>query len=123
MQQVMMDHGASFRDAAGLEKALSIIRSLKERYQEIKIDDKGSRFNSDLLEALELECLLGISEAVVLCAKARKESRGAHYREDFPERNDENYLQHTLIQRTEDEPRLFYKLVKIMRFEPKPRTY
>lgn len=123
MQEVMMDHCAAFRDAEGLEKALTTIRYLKERSQEVSIDNKGSNFNSDLLEALELECLLNLSEVVVLSAKAREESRGAHCREDFPDRDDENYLQHTLVRRTESEPRVFYKPVTITRFEPKPRTY
>ena len=89
----------------------------------MSIDYKGSNFNSDLLEALELECLLGLAEIAVLSAKSRQESRGAHSREDYPERNDEEFLQHTLVCKTEGEPRVFYKPVTVTRFEPKPRTY
>lgn len=123
MQQVMMDHCAAFRHAEGLDEALRTIRSLKERYLEVSIDNKGPNFNSDLLEALELECLLGLSEVAVLSASARKESRGAHYREDYPDRDDDNFLKHTLVQKTGGEPRVFHKPVTITRFEPKPRTY
>ncbi|MGA7878453.1 MAG: succinate dehydrogenase flavoprotein subunit [Desulfoferrobacter sp.] len=123
MQGTMMKYCASFRHAEDLSKALDEIRSLQERYREVSIDNKGTRFNSDLLEALELECLLGLSEALAVSAKAREESRGAHYRDDFPDRDDDNFLKHTLIQKTEREPRVFYKPVTITRFEPKPRTY
>jgi succinate dehydrogenase / fumarate reductase flavoprotein subunit len=123
MQEAMMEHCSVFRDAAGLDSALQTIRSLQERYRQVSIDDKGARFNSDLLEALELECLLGLAEVAVVAAKARQESRGSHYREDFPERNDEEFLKHTLISRAAGEPRVFHKPVTITRFEPKPRTY
>ena len=123
MQEAMMEHCSVFRDAAGLDSALQTIRSLQERYREVSIDNKGTRFNSDLLEALELECLLGLAEAVVVSAQARRESRGSHYREDFPERHDEEFLRHTLICRAADGPRVSYKPVTITRFEPKPRTY
>ncbi|MCK8600876.1 succinate dehydrogenase flavoprotein subunit [Desulfoferrobacter suflitae] len=123
LQTTMMRHCASFRNAEELSQALSTIESLQERYRQVTIDNKSPRFNSDLLEALELECLLSLSEAVVVSAKAREESRGAHYREDFPDRDDDNFLQHTLVQMTQQGPRVFYKPVTITRFEPKPRTY
>ena len=123
LQGIMMKDCSVFRNAQDLSKAVSEIRSLQERYRDVSIDNTGSRFNSDLLEALELECLLGLSEALAVSAKAREESRGAHYRDDFPDRDDNNFLKHTLIQKTEQEPRVFYKPVTITRFEPKPRTY
>jgi succinate dehydrogenase / fumarate reductase, flavoprotein subunit len=123
LQRIMLDHCAVFRDAKGLESTAEAVRSLRERYEHVSIDDKGDRFNSDLLEALELECLLGLAQTVVLSAQAREESRGAHYRDDHADRNDEAFLKHTLIQRTETGPRIFYKPVTITRFEPKPRTY
>ena len=123
LQGVMMEHCAVFRHEEGLDKALSEIRTLKEGYRHIAIDNKGARFNSDLLEAFELGGLLELSEAIAMSAKARQESRGAHSREDYPERDDENWLKHTLIQKTQNTSRLFYKPVTITRFEPKPRTY
>ena len=87
------------------------------------IDNPGLRFNTELMEALELESLLGLAEAILLSAMAREESRGAHSREDFPQRDDQNWLKHTLIQKAEDGSRLFYKPVTITKFEPKPRVY
>ncbi|MCK5724131.1 MAG: succinate dehydrogenase/fumarate reductase flavoprotein subunit, partial [Gammaproteobacteria bacterium] len=81
------------------------------------------RFNTDLLEALELESLLGLADVILASAIARKESRGAHFREDYPIRDDKNWLKHTLAQKTDNGPRLFYKPVTITKFEPKPRVY
>ncbi len=123
LQEAMTRYCSVFRDEGSLEKVLSEIKELKERYAQVAIDNKGGRFNTDLLDAIELEGLLGLSEAIVMSAMARKESRGAHYREDFPERADEEWLKHTLIQRTDNEPRISYRPVTITRFQPKPRTY
>jgi succinate dehydrogenase / fumarate reductase, flavoprotein subunit len=123
MQAIMTEACSVFRSREGLGKALEAIGALKKKYGKIAIDDHGLRFNTDLLEALELGSLLHLAEAILLSAEAREESRGAHFREDFPERNDEKWLKHTLVQRTEDGERLFYKPVRITRFEPKPRVY
>lgn len=123
LQQIMTEQCSIFRREEDLSKALAGIGDLKERYKDIAIDDRGLRFNTDLLEAVELEHLLGLSEALVLSAMARQESRGAHFREDYPERNDQEWLKHTLIQKTEDGHRIFYKPAIITRFEPKPRVY
>ena len=87
------------------------------------VDNKGSAFNMDLIEAIELESLLGLGETLLLSALNRQESRGAHFREDFPERDDKNWLKHTLIRKTEQGAEIFYKPVSITRFEPKARTY
>jgi succinate dehydrogenase / fumarate reductase flavoprotein subunit len=75
------------------------------------------------MEVFELESLLGLAEAILVSAQARQESRGAHDREDFPERDDRNWLKHTLVQWTGQGPRIFFKPVTITRFQPKVRTY
>jgi len=123
MQQTMTDLCSVFRNEKDLSQAISHIGSLKERYKSVTVDDKGTAFNADVLETLELESLLGLAEATLACAKARKESRGAHFREDYPERDDANWLKHTLIQQTGQGFRIFFKPVVITRFQPKARTY
>jgi succinate dehydrogenase / fumarate reductase flavoprotein subunit len=106
-----------------MEVALAELRALMERYRDVAVDNRGSVFNTDILEALELESLLALAETILVSAMARKESRGAHFREDYPERDDANWLKHTLLQQTETGPRIFYKPVTITRFQPKARTY
>ena len=123
MQKVMTEYCTVFRNGQGMGKALETIRDLKRRYEAVVVDNRGRCFNTDLLEALELESLLHLAETIVVSAVAREESRGAHYREDFPERDDAQWLKHTLVQKTANGPRLFYKPVTVTRFEPKPRVY
>lgn len=92
-----MDKGAQvFRTEESLLHVMDVIADLRERYKHIHVDDKGKRFNTDLLEAVELGFLLDIAEVVVVAARNRKESRGGHMRDDFPKRDDENYMQHTM---------------------------
>ena len=123
MQDIMTEYCSVYRQKEGLSNAIKVIKSIMDRYEEVAIDNHGLRFNTELLEALELESLLGLAEVILLSALAREESRGAHSREDFPLRDDQNWLKHTLIQKTEDGSRLFYKPVIITKFEPKPRVY
>jgi succinate dehydrogenase / fumarate reductase flavoprotein subunit len=123
LQKIMMDDCSVFRREEGLSRALAEIRRLKEGCERIAVRDPGTRFNSELMEAFELESLLGLAEAILVSAQARQESRGAHYREDFPERDDQHWLKHTLIQRTDAGPRISFKPVTITRFQPKARTY
>jgi succinate dehydrogenase / fumarate reductase flavoprotein subunit len=123
LQKTMMERCSVFRNQEELSQALAEIQTLKERYKKIVVQNHGSRFNSDLMEAFELESLLGLGEAIVVSALARQESRGAHFREDFPDRDDQNWLKHTLIQKTDREPRVFFKPVTVTRFQPKARTY
>ncbi len=123
LQKTMMDHCSVFRNQTGLSQALADIQSLKEKYENIFVRNQGSRYNTDLMEAFELESLLGLAQAIVVSALARQESRGAHSREDYPDRDDQNWLKHTLIQETEKGPRVFFKPVTITRFQPKARTY
>ena len=120
----MTDHVSVFREAPGLDETVKKMRELRERYQNVQIDDKGDIFNLDLLEAFELGCLLDCAYATAACAQNRTESRGAHYREDFPKRNDQEWLKHTFVHLREGDGIEFsYKPVTITRFEPKERTY
>ena len=124
MQEVMMDHVGVFREDAGLRQAVEKVRELKERYRNISIMDKGTVFNTELMEAWELGPLLELAEVTAVCALNRTESRGAHPREDYPQRNDEEWLKHTLAYRTEDgRVDIRYKPVVITKFQPKERVY
>jgi succinate dehydrogenase / fumarate reductase flavoprotein subunit len=123
LQAVMMDNVGVYRDGKLLAAALDKVRELEARHDRISITDGGSVFNTELLEARELGYLLDIAHATVSGALARTESRGAHSREDYPERDDKKWLKHTLAYRGTDGPTLRYKDVSITRFEPKPRTY
>ena len=123
MQEVMMENCSVFRVQDRLSKALTEIRRLQEEHKRVVIDDPGSRFNTDLLEALELESLLGLAEVIIVSALGREESRGAHFREDYPERDDRNWLKHTLIRKTDQGLESSYKPVTITRFQPKARVY
>ncbi len=119
----MMDDCGVFRTDEGLRRLVSLVRELKERYRQARVQDTGTVFNTDLLEAREVGYLLDCAEATVASALARTESRGAHFREDHPERDDAGWLKHSLAYRAEGAPLLAYKPVTITRFEPKPRTY
>lgn len=114
-----------FRDEERLTSALHKVKELQERYKSARIMDKSGRFNTELLGAIETEHLLTFSEVVVVSGMARTESRGAHYRTDYPGRDDENWLKHTMARKDEDEPKLSYKSVNIdwERFPPQERKY
>jgi succinate dehydrogenase / fumarate reductase flavoprotein subunit len=121
MQSVMMDHCSVFRNEENLKKGLLDIRSLKNRYSDIDIVDKGGNFNYELMEAIELGNQLDLAEVIIFSALFRKESRGAHFREDFPVRDDINFLKHTFV--FSKGPEVRYKPVKITRFQPEERVY
>jgi len=124
LRQVMMSGVGVFRTEELISDALKKVRELKERFAHIRITDKGKRFNQDLLEAWEVGNLLDIAEVTTVSALARKESRGAHSREDYPDRDDHNWLKHTLAYREEDGSiRLEYKPVVITKWQPKARVY
>ena len=123
LQEMMMDNVGVFRIEEQMQAAAAKVRQLQERYRQVSLQDKGSTFNTELLETIELGYLLDLAEVTAKSALARQESRGAHSREDFPERDDENWLKHTLAYRTDKGVELKYKPVSITRFEPKPRTY
>jgi len=123
LQSEMMDKCSVFRNEQTLKAARKKLKELKERYTRIRLTDRSKTFNTDLQEAIELGFLLEVAESIVESAFARRESRGAHYREDFPHRDDQNWLQHTLICKTDEGIRLDYKPVVITKFQPKERKY
>jgi succinate dehydrogenase flavoprotein subunit len=121
--RTMNEYVAVFRDQAGLDKALEVVRRLKEEEKASYIDDRGTIFNQDVLGAIELGYMLDCAEAIVLGALERRESRGAQYRTDFPERNDEDWLKHIDISRNGGDPELTYSPVTITQWQPQERTY
>jgi succinate dehydrogenase / fumarate reductase flavoprotein subunit len=124
MQETMMEHVSVFRQNEGLAKALEKIKELKTRYQEVALQDKGNCFNRDLLDVIELGHLLDLAEVITMGALYRQESRGAHSREDFPDRDDDNFLCHTLVRYVPgQESQIFSKPVSITKFQPKERKY
>lgn len=125
MQNTMMDNVGVFREAKNMQKAIDEIRELKDSFQtDLKIDDHGLKFNSDVLEAWELGCLLDVSQVTAASAINRPESRGAHAREDFQTRDDANWLKHTLICQDEyGKVNINYKDVVIKQYQPKERVY
>ncbi|OLD60738.1 MAG: fumarate reductase (quinol) flavoprotein subunit [Armatimonadetes bacterium 13_1_40CM_3_65_7] len=120
-----MDAGAGvFRTKEGLEKLTRQLGSLRDRFEKIKIEDSSRTFNTELTAALELDFMLEVAESIAYSALAREESRGAHARRDFPERDDAKWLKHTVAFRTDDPaPRLEYQDVRITNFKPQARTY
>lgn len=125
MQQVMSGDVGVFRVEEGMQEAVDTIRGLKEKYRnDLRIDDRGQVFNYDLLEAWELGALLDVAEVTAVSALNRKESRGAHSRNDHQKRDDENWLKHTFATRKPDgKLELTYKPVVITKYEPKERVY
>jgi succinate dehydrogenase / fumarate reductase flavoprotein subunit len=124
LQESMMENVSVFRQKNRLKKALDKIKRLKKRYQNLFLKDKGNCFNRDLLDAIELGHLLDLAEVITRGAIYREESRGAHFREDFPNRDDKNFLVHTMTRCDKDRgPRIFTKPVVITQFEPKERKY
>ncbi|WP_086839711.1 succinate dehydrogenase flavoprotein subunit [Amycolatopsis kentuckyensis] len=127
MQQTMDSHASVYRTEDTLKQALTDIQALKERYQRITVSDKGKRYNTDLLEAVELGFLLELAEVLIVGALARKESRGGHAREDYPTRDDTNFMRHTMAYKQgsglSSDIRLDYKPVTFTRYEPMERKY
>jgi succinate dehydrogenase / fumarate reductase flavoprotein subunit len=124
MAALMMDQVSVFRTEQGLQEALAGLRGLKQRYQRIRLSDKGKRFNREIFDVLELGYMLDLAEAITVGALFRKESRGAHSREDYPRRDDINFLVHTLLRfDAADGPRIFTRPVTITRFQPQERKY
>jgi succinate dehydrogenase / fumarate reductase flavoprotein subunit len=132
LQDTMDRNVQVFRTEASMKEALGVIDELKERYANVVVQDKGKRFNTDLLEAVELGFLIELAEVITLGALARKESRGGHFREDYTARDDVNFMRHTMAYRAPitdgshefaDEIRLDYKPVTVTRYQPMERKY
>jgi succinate dehydrogenase / fumarate reductase flavoprotein subunit len=131
LQETMDAKAQVFRTDESLKDVTDTIHSLRERYRNIGVQDKGRRFNTDLLEAVELGFLLDLAEVVVYSARNRKESRGGHMRDDYPNRDDETYMKHTMAYLSgdalsadaADHIRLDWKPVTITRYQPMERKY
>jgi succinate dehydrogenase / fumarate reductase, flavoprotein subunit len=121
--ETMDRYVAVFRDEAGINTALETVQRLKEEAESCYIDDKGSVFNQDVLGAIELRFMLENAECTCVAALHRTESRGAQFRTDFPERNDDEWLKHIDLARTDDGPEISYSEVTMTQWEPKERTY
>jgi succinate dehydrogenase / fumarate reductase, flavoprotein subunit len=127
--QATMDINAQvYRTEGSLKQALADVEGLKVRYADVSVQDKGRRFNTDLLEAVELGFLLDLAEVLVTSALARNESRGGHFREDYPTRDDVNFMRHTMayLEHADDGTsriRLDYKPVIETRYKPMERKY
>ena len=123
MQIAMMEKVGIYRSAKDMQMAVDQIQNLLERYEQVRAQDTGRAFNTDLLELIELRNLLDLSLLTAASALNRQESRGAHSREDFPDRDDDNWLKHSLAYLDGDTVRIEYKRVDTSIWEPKPRTY
>ncbi|WP_136706670.1 succinate dehydrogenase flavoprotein subunit [Agromyces sp. H66] len=131
LQDEMDKNAQVFRTDESLAHVTEVIARLRERYRNVAVQDKGKRFNTDLLEAVELGFLLDLAEVVVFSARNRKESRGGHMRDDFPNRDDEQYMRHTMAYLSgdpqsslaDDHIRLDWKPVTVTRYQPMERKY
>jgi len=123
MRRIMNEKAWIYRRGDQLESGLKEIRQLKQRFKKMKVQDKGRPFNTGMLNAIQLDFMLDLAEITMVCALPRNESRGAHSRTDYPKRDDQNWLKHTLAYYTKDGPRLEYSPVTITRWPPVARTY
>jgi len=123
LQETMDRNVQVFRTSDSLAEAGVVIADVKARYANIAIHDRGQKYNTDLLEAVELSFLIELAEVVVAGALAREESRGGHYREDFPTRDDEKFMKHTMAYASGEGVRLGYKPVVITKYQPMERKY
>ncbi|MBN1678167.1 MAG: FAD-binding protein [Candidatus Thermoplasmatota archaeon] len=123
MRQTMFEKCGIFRDKKGLDEGLAKIRELKERYQKVTVQNKGKTYNLDLIRCYELQGMLEVAEAMLVGALRREESRGAHSRLDFKERDDVKFLKHTVAVYTPDGPQISYRDVKPGKYKPEARRY
>jgi succinate dehydrogenase / fumarate reductase flavoprotein subunit len=123
MKKVMFEDVGIYRTGSIMESALDKILELKDRFKHVRVTDTGKIFNTELLNAWELGNMLDVSELVTVCALNRTESRGGHSREDYPNRDDQNWLKHTLAWKDNGKVKVDYKPVVITKYEPKARVY
>ena len=124
LAQTMHENFGVFRREDQMQTQGEIVASLRERYEQVVVEDKGDVFNNDLTQALELGFLLELAECMVVCGLARKESRGAHSRpHDYPNRDDENFMKHTLVTWVDGRPELDWRDVTVTKWEPEERKY
>ncbi len=123
MAEAMTEGIGVFRDQDSMERAEAAVRKSREQFTNVSVQDKGKTFNTDLMFALELDYMIDCAEAICAGALARKESRGAHFRTDITERDDENWLKHTLVYQSEDGPRVETLPVTITDWAPEKRVY
>jgi succinate dehydrogenase / fumarate reductase flavoprotein subunit len=123
MKAIMFDQVGVFRTEVDMQQALDKVRELKGRLKQVRKPDTGRVFNTEVVNIWELGNLLDLAEVTTVSALARQESRGGHAREDFPKRDDANWLRHTLAWMENGDIRLGYKPVVITKWQPKERTY
>jgi succinate dehydrogenase / fumarate reductase, flavoprotein subunit len=123
MKKVMFEDVGIYRNGKGMKSALEKVKQLQERFRHVHVTDTGKIFNTELLNAWELGNMLEVSEVVAACALNRQESRGGHSREDYPERDDQNWLKHTLVWKKDGKITIDYKPVVITKYPPKKRVY
>jgi fumarate reductase flavoprotein subunit len=124
MQKTVESGAGIYRQESSLKQAIQKLHELQERYQNVGLDDHGHTFNTELISALELGFMLDVAQSIVECALHRTESRGAHQRTDFPARNDQKFLAHSLVRRNADDSlQVDHLPVKITRWPPGERKY
>jgi succinate dehydrogenase / fumarate reductase, flavoprotein subunit len=123
LAEIMYDKAGIFRTSERLVECLDKVHELRERVGKVVVEDKGDRFNTDLTSVIELESMLEAADCLVTSGLAREESRGAHTRLDFPERDDDKWMRHTLSWHDAGEVRLDYKPVTVTKYQPQVRSY
>ena len=123
LRETMFEHFGVYRQEGSMKEGLSKVRELKKKFDSVYIDNENEKFNTALVRTLELKSMVNTAEVVALGSLEREESRGSHYRRDHPERRDDEYLYHTMVEKTEEGPELYYEDVTLGQFEVKEREY